>query len=76
MYWRGTTDLGGTETFLPGRVLHLPQSPVECRQRGSLLTIQQRSGQGLAKEQQPFLLPKAYQCYNRPYVAAEQWLRP
>ena len=34
MYWRGTADLGGTETFLPGRVLHLPQSPAEWRQAG------------------------------------------
>lgn len=75
MYWRGTADLGETETFLPGLALHLPQSSAECRQRGSLLIVQQRSDQGLAKESQPFLLPKAYQRYNRLYVAAEQWLR-
>lgn len=24
MYWRGTADLGETETFLPGLALHLP----------------------------------------------------
>ena len=50
MYWRGTADLGETETFLPGLALQPPQSAAECRQKGSLLIVQQRSDQGLVKE--------------------------